>query len=166
MKTKRNTFLRLAALAVCLSLLLGGAALAADTGTVDPLVTLAYLTGEFSDGLTARMERVADRAADQAKAEMESQIAAFSAAMAASSAGQTLSNGYETVTLAPGTQASYAAGAEILFMEGSASASSALSDTTAGAALGPGSALTGCHLYAALSAGQITAVTQTTFLMK
>ena len=61
--TRSKTMLRFAALVLGLALLLGGAALAAGDTTLDPLVTLSYLTGEFTQTILAQAQQLAQQAA-------------------------------------------------------------------------------------------------------
>ena len=162
--TRSKTILRLAALAAGLALLLGGVALAAGDTSVDPLVTLSYLTGEFTETILARAQQLAQQSTRQTQQELLEQAQAI--AQAANPAGSAdLSTGYESRTLTPGQSLTVANGTEVLVLSGALSASAAVTDVTDGLLLSGGD-LSACHLYVCVAAGTLTAHSESTVLVK
>lgn len=133
MKKKTTVILMLV---VVIALLAGVAVYAvANYGTKsDPLVTASYLRDVVQPAMLDQYQSGLTGAVDEAEAR-------FSDAL--SSAAGT----YQTVTLAAGQTLRGGAGTEVLLRSGSATASSALSDSTAGSTLAAGGSLTANHLY-------------------
>ena len=161
--TRSKRFLRLAALALGLALLLGAAALAANETTLDPLVTLSYLTGEFTDNILARASQIAGQSDQQTVQDLQAQAAAI--AQTANETARQVSTGYETVNLAAGQTLDVAGGTEVLVLSGSVTASAAVTDVSQGTLL-PGGELVSYHLYLCVLPGTLTVRSDASLLVK
>ena len=160
---KSKQILRFAALALGLALLLGAAALAANDTTLDPLVTLSYLTGEFTDSILSQARQIAGQSDQQALQDLQTQAEAI--ARTANETAQQVSAGYETVNLAAGQTLDVAEGTEVLVLSGSAAASAAVTDVTQGT-LVSGGPLAVYHLYICAMPGTLTASGDCSVLVK
>ena len=161
--TRSKRIVRLAALALGLALLLGAAALAANETTLDPLVTLSYLTGEFTDSILARASQIAGQSDQQTVQDLQAQAAAI--AQAANDTARQISTGYETVNLTAGQTLDVAGGTEVLVLSGSVAASAAVTDASQGMML-PGGELAAYHLYICVLPGTLTAYRDASLLVK
>lgn len=115
------------------------AATAGSSG--DPLVTLSYLNGVF----TGKVQTMVDDTVTQRQTELEKALSDVIANGNGGSAPQ--STLFASVTLKKGQAIEGSAGCEILLRSGSAACDPAILDTTAGAQLNSGGALTANHLY-------------------
>ena len=111
------------------------AAFAASAGTQsDPLVTLSYLTGQFTTSVLSQV----DKQVTEAQAELE---AKFDAKLQSAGGGSSSGGVYTTVALSAG----------LLLRSGSAvcatSADPGLVDTTEGGTVNAGESITANHLY-------------------
>lgn len=102
--------------------------------TSDPLVTASYLRDVVQPTMMDQYQSALNSAVDAAETRFSNELS--------SAAGS-----YQTVTLAAGQTLNGGAGTEVLLRSGSATASSALTDSTAGSTLGAGGSLTANHLY-------------------
>lgn len=143
---KQKPIFRLAAIILVSVLLLGAAALAEGDTALDPLVTLGYLTGDFSASILGQAQDMADELAEEMTQEVQAQGAMLAQAVADQPA-QTLSTGYVSVTLAVGQADLAAAGAEVLVVSGALTTSAAVTDVTDGAVVAAGGTLQANHLY-------------------
>lgn len=100
----------------------------------DPLVTASYLRDVVQPSMMDQYRSALDSAVDTAETRFSDEL---------SSAVGT----YQTVTLTAGQTLRGGVGTEVLLRSGSATASSALSDATAGSTLAAGGSLTTNHLY-------------------
>ena len=121
------------------------AAFAAGAGTQsDPLVTLSYLTGQFTTSVLSQV----DKQVTEAQAELE---AKFDAKLQSAGGGSSSGGVYTTVALSAGQTIIGAEGAELLLRSGSAvcatSADPGLVDTTEGGTVNAGESITANHLY-------------------
>ncbi len=130
MKNKR---IIISMLVVLVLLLAGVAIYAADSygSQSDPLITKSYLDSVVQP---------------QMEAELKQQLSDAAAQMRSSTPGE-----FAELTLTAGQTLRCGAGCEILLRSGSASAAGELADTTAGAGVSAGSALSANHLYAAVN---------------
>lgn len=135
------------------------AALAADAGGQDdPLVTLSYLNGVYLSRLLDEVdEKLASRNRD-----ILSELSGASSGLgsAAQPGGGTAD--FEAVTLAAGETLRGSAGCEVLFRSGAAVCAAPpgtqpLADTTSGALVSGGGALTANHLYLVLDSAGVQA---------
>lgn len=142
-------------------------ALAADVGSEsDPLVTLSYLTQQFTPSVLSQV----DSQITKAKADLAAQL---DAKIQNSGNGSTssASSVFETVTLAQGQKVVGTSGCEMMLRSGSATCTAAnnpgLIDLTGGAELNAGAAVTANHLYMTTEgSGGMTAVTPATVLVR
>ena len=155
--------LKIAAAALCVCFLFT-AAYAANAGSqTDPLVTLSYLNGTY----TQQVKTLVDQAVSQRRTEMEQSlknILAGNGGTAAASSGE--SNVFKVVTLTQGQSLVGDAGCEVMLRIGTAVCgaddSVGLIDTTAGSVLGNGQALAVNHLYmVTISPRRVTATSGT-----
>lgn len=117
--------------------MLAGVAVYAVTNygtTSDPLVTASYLRDVVQPAMMDQYQSALNSAVDAAETRFSNEL---------SSAVGT----YQVVTLAAGQTLRGGAGTEVLLRSGSATASSALVDSTAGSTLAAGGSLTENHLY-------------------
>lgn len=125
------------------------AALAAGVGSKeDPLVTLSYLEGTYTDTLLDMAEETLQRhnsQLEQALAEKVEELKDTAGASGAASAG------YTVVTLSAGQRLEGAVGTEVMLRVGTAAcyatSSPGLVDTTGGTTLSGGQPLVQNHLY-------------------
>ena len=108
----------------------------------DPLVAKSYLDDSFAPKLQSEFQTKID----QQSQILENQIAS----------ANTTTN-FTAVSLASGQSLKCSAGCEIVLRAGSASATGALSDVTAGTDIASGGALTANHLCVAAESGGVTA---------
>ena len=135
-------------IAVLALLLVAGAAAYAATsyGTQeDPLITKSYL----DEVVKPEME-----------SELQTQLDAAAAAIRSSTPGE-----FTVLELADGQTLRCGAGCQLLPVSGSVSAAGPLADTTAGAGVEAGAALSANHLYMATGDGGVTAAGAATVLV-
>ena len=121
-------------------------ALAAGVGSKeDPLVTLSYLEGTYTDTLLKK----ADETLQQRNSELESSLKAQVDRLAGS--GGTSASTYQVITLSKGQSLKGTVGTEVMLRVGTAgcyaASSPGLIDTTDGTDLAGGKALVKNHLY-------------------
>ena len=138
-----------AALCVCLLFTMAYAANASAGSASDPLVTLSYLNGTF----TNQVKSMVDQTVNERRAEMEQSLKNILAGnggtiTTTSSSG---SGAFTVVTLTQGQTLVGDVGCEVMLRVGTATCggndSVGLIDTTSGGVLGGGQALTANHLY-------------------
>ena len=131
----------------------GAGAYAASTyGTQsDPLVAKSYL----DNTLTPKLQSEFQTKVDQQSQVLENEIA---------SANKTMN--FAAVSLSKGQTLRCSAGCEVVLRNGSAAASAALSDVTAGTEVAAGDALTANHLNVAPDSAALTATTAATLLVR
>ena len=155
---------KIAAAAVCVCFLLT-AAYAANTGAGgqnDPLVTLSYLSGTY----TNQVKTMVDQAVNERKAEMEQSLNNILAGQGGTGTSTGAGSVFTVVTLTQGQTLVGDVGCEVMLRIGTAVCSSSdsvgLIDTTAGSVLGNGQALVTNHLYmVTISTRSVTATSGT-----
>lgn len=142
--------LKLAAAALCLCFLFTAAyaANASPGSQSDPLVTLSYLNGNF----TNQVKTMVDQTVTQRRAEMEQSLKNILSGSGGTVTSPNTGSGiFTVVTLAQGQSLVGQVGCEVMLRVGTASCVSedsvGLIDTTSGSVLGNGQALTVNHLY-------------------
>ena len=155
--------LKIAAAALCVCFLFT-VAYAANAGSqTDPLVTLSYLNGTY----TQQVKTMVDQAVKDRQAEMERSLKSI---LAGSGGTVTTPSGgnsvFTVVTLAQGQSLVGDVGCEVMLRVGAAVCGSddsvGLIDTTAGSVLGNGQALAVNHLYmVTISTRRVTATSGT-----
>lgn len=142
--------LKIAAAALCVCFLFSTAYAVNAGSSADPLVTLSYLNGTF----TQQVKNMVDQAVTERKAEMEQSLKNILAGnTAAPGAGVDPSGNsvFSVVTLSQGQSLVGNVGCEVMLRIGSAVCVSedsvGLIDTTSGSVLGNGQALAVNHLY-------------------
>lgn len=156
--------LKIAAAAACVCFLLT-VAYAANTGAGgqnDPLVTLSYLNGTF----TNQVKNMVDQTVNERKAEMEQSLNNILAGHGGNSASTGAGSVFTVVTLTQGQSLVGDVGCEVMLRVGTAVCGSAdsvgLIDTTSGSVLGNGQALVTNHLYmVTISTRRVTATSGT-----
>ena len=145
---KKKMKWRLVSGVLVLSLVCGGAALAAGDEK-DPLVTLSYLQQTVIPSVVAQVEEKAAARQTQLQQDLASQIDQYK--QTASAGGGGSQAGYTLVTLTKGQTMSLEVGCEVLLRIGSltvnAGTSPALIDLTTGGTINAGASLTQNHLY-------------------
>ena len=142
-------------------------AMAADVGSEsDPLVTLSYLTQQFTPSVLNQV----DSQSTKAKAELATQLEAKLQGSGSGNASSA-SSAFEVVALTQGQKVVGTAGCEMMLRSGSATCTAAnnpgLIDLTGGAELNAGAAVTANHLYMATEgSGGMTAVAAATVLVR
>lgn len=142
--------LKIAAMALCVCFLFT-AAYAAGSGAGgqgDPLITLSYLSGTY----TQQVKTMVDEAVTARKAEMEQSLRSLLAGSGGTITTPGTGNGvFSVVTLTQGQSLVGQVGCEVMLRIGTASCVSedsvGLIDTTSGSVLGNGQALAVNHLY-------------------
>ena len=156
---------KIAAAAACVCFLLT-VAYAANTGAGgqnDPLVTLSYLNGTF----TNQVKNMVDQTVNERKAEMEQSLNNILTGHGGSGAPSTSAGSvFTVVTLTQGQSLVGDVGCEVMLRVGTAvcgsSDSVGLIDTTSGSVLGNGQALVTNHLYmVTISTRRVTATSGT-----
>ncbi|MBD5133859.1 MAG: hypothetical protein HDT38_05245 [Clostridiales bacterium] len=138
-----------AAACVCFLLTVAYAASAGSPGSAnDPLVTLDYLNGTF----TNQVKAMVDQTVNERQAQMEKSLNDILAGQSGSGNGSSASGGvFAVVTLTQGQTLVGNVGCEVMLRVGSAVCGSTdsvgLIDTTSGGVLGNGQALVTNHLY-------------------
>lgn len=150
-----------AALCVCFLFTAAYAANAAPGGQTDPLVTLSYLNGAF----TNQVKSMVDQTVNDRQAEMEQSLNSILAG-ASSGAAPAGSGVFAVVTLSQGQTLVGDVGCEVMLRIGSAVCGSTdsvgLIDTTTGANLPSGGGLAANHLYmVTISTRSVTATSGT-----
>lgn len=141
-------------------------ALAAGVGSKeDPLVTLSYLEGTYTDTLLKK----ADDTLQKRNSELESSLKAQVDRLAGASGGTSTST-YQVVTLSKGQSLKGTVGTEVMLRVGTAgcyaTSSPGLIDTTDGSDLSGGKALVKNHLYMMTVEGRaVTATADTVKLL-
>ena len=168
MQSGKKLCLKLGALALALTALIGAAAYAAGAGTsTDPLVTVSYLENTFTPSITSSVNSQISSARSSLDDSLAARVRAFesnlSSAQTPAAAAETE---YVSHTLSSGQTLDVTPGTEILFLSGKATAAAALTDTTAGTSVSSGGALSAYHLYLATGTGTITAAGEAAMLVK
>lgn len=145
---------KIAAAALCVCFLFTAAYAANAGGQNDPLITLSYLNGPF----TQQVKTMVDQTVTARKAEMEQSLRDILAGQGGSSAVPGGSGVFTVVTLAQGQSLVGDVGCEVMLRIGSAVCASpdsvGLIDTTSGSVLGSGQALEANHLYMVTISGR------------
>ncbi len=168
MKAGRKLCLKLAALAAALTAAVGLVALAAGAGSsTDPLVTVSYLEDTFEPSVTESVESEIASASSELESSLSSRISSFRSNLTAQTTTSTAASDYTTQTLQAGQTITVQAGTEILFLEGSATVSSAgITDATTGQTLAASGSMSVNHLYMATFECVITAAEEARFLIR
>ncbi len=153
---------KMAAAAACVCFLFTVAYAANAGGQDDPLVTLSYLNGTF----TNQVKGMVDQAVNERQAQMEKSLNDILAGHGGSGSPAGTGSVFTVVTLAQGQSLVGDVGCEVMLRVGSAVCTSGdsvgLIDTTAGTVLGSGQALAANHLYmVTIGPRQVTAVSGT-----
>ena len=139
--------LKIAAAAVCVCFLLTVAYAATAGGQDDPLVTLSYLNGTF----TNQVKTMVDQTINERQAQMEKSLNDILAGHIGSGSSSGEGSVFAVVTLTQGQSLVGDVGCEVMLRVGSAVCGSpdsvGLIDTTAGSVLGSGQALADNHQY-------------------
>ena len=159
--------LKITAAAACVFFLLTAAYAASAGSSGDPLVTLSYLNGTF----TNQVRTMVDQTVNDRRAEMEQSLKDLLAGQGGASTPGTSSGAFTLVTLGQGQSLVGSVGCEVMLRLGSAvcGASDAvgLIDTTGGTVLASGEALASNHLYmVTISPRTVTAATAATLLVR
>lgn len=145
---------KIAAAALCVCFLFTAAYAANAGGQNDPLITLSYLNGPF----TQQVKTMVDQTVTARKAEMEQSLRDILAGQGGSSAVPGGSGVFTVVTLAQGQSLVGDVGCEVMLRIGSAVCASpdsvGLIDITSGSVLGSGQALEANHLYMVTISGR------------
>ena len=122
----------------------------------DPLITISYLEQQAMPDILEQVDDKVDARESALKSQLQSVVDGYVDQVEdkLSGSGQTAGGVFQTVTLKAGQTLKASAGCEILLRSGAASCVSGLIDTTTGASLGVGNALTANHLYLAVADGQ------------
>lgn len=152
MRTKKKLLIALGVI-IAVAFISGASILAATTlgTTADPLVTLSYLTSKLKPQIMNDVNASINSAEAALSAQLDTQVNGFTSDIDAKlngSASQTA--GFTLVTLAKDQTVTCGVGTEILLRTGTAAATgsgAALVDTTSGATLSSGGALTANHMY-------------------
>ena len=152
---KRKQWAILAA-ALALTMLCGGAALAAGGDETDPLVTLSYLEQIFLPKVTQQAETQAAAKQGELEASLDGKIDSYRTEMEKNIGDTAVEEGsasFELVTIKKGQKLLPAIGCEMLLRVGTATVdcgtNPALIDISTGGTLNKGSSLTKNHLYMA-----------------
>ena len=154
---------KIAMAVLCVCFLFSAAYAANAGGQNDPLVTLSYLNGTY----TQQVKNMVDQAVTQRKVEMEQSLRNILAGSGGTVSTPSGGNGvFTVVTLSQGQTLVGDVGCEVMLRVGSAVCGSAdsvgLIDTTAGSVLGNGQALAANHLYmVTISPRRVTATAGT-----
>jgi hypothetical protein len=147
--TRKTSLMKILAAALIVGSVLSLAAVKAGADTSsDPLVTLSYLNGTYRTNLLTDVNSAVAAGQKTLSADLAGQISGLQSSMSAAKPA-TASNPFQTVTLAAGKSVSVSAGAQILFLSGTAKPNAQLSDTTDGTTYVAGAALKPNHLYIA-----------------
>ena len=157
MNNKKTPMARAGAAVLAGLCLTAGVALGAGEGTQsDPLVTLSYLTQTVTPSILDQVDEQAAQRQQELQTQLQSAIQGYTAQMEAAlggSGGAQYTSTYTVVTLTSGQQLNMEVGCEVMLRIGTAacvsSSSPGLIDTTTGATLNDGGALTTNHLYMA-----------------
>ena len=139
--------LKIAAALMCVCFLFTAAYATSAGSSTDPLVTLSYLNGTY----TEQVKAMVDQTVNERKAEMEQSLRNVLAGNGGTTA-PTAGNGvFTVVTLTQGQSLVGDVGCEVMLRIGAATCVSedsvGLIDTTSGGVLGTGAALSQNHLY-------------------
>lgn len=139
--------LKIAAALMCVCFLFTAAYATSAGSSTDPLVTLSYLNGTY----TEQVKAMVDQTVNERRAEMERSLREILASQGGTSTPTNGGSVFTVVTLYQGQALVGSAGCELLLRSGSAVCSAAdsmgLTDITSGSALGGGGALSNDHLY-------------------
>jgi len=155
--TRKTSLMKILAAALIAASVLSMAAMTsgADTSS-DPLVTLSYLSGTYRTNLLTDVNSAVAAGQKTLSADLAAQISGMQSSMSAAKPASAETS-FTTVSLAAGKSVSVSAGAQILFLSGSAKPDGQLSDTTDGTTYIAGAALSANHLYIAGSDCSISA---------
>lgn len=149
-KSKRWTIL---GSALALTVLCGGAALAAGGDQSDPLVTLSYLNQTVIPDVVSQVETKASTRQTELAKNLSDQITQYKQDIAGIESGSGSSASYALVTITSGQTMSLEVGCEVMLRVGTATVSAATSpaliDVSTGGTINNGTALTQNHLYMA-----------------
>ncbi|MGE4277263.1 MAG: hypothetical protein AB7E30_08850 [Lawsonibacter sp.] len=150
-KSKRWTIL---VSTLALTVLCGGAALAASGDQSDPLVTLSYLNQTVIPDVVSQVETKASTRQTELAKNLSDQITQYKQDIAdTEKAGSESGASYTLVTLTSGQTMSLDVGCEVMLRVGTATVSAATSpaliDVSTGGTINNGAALTQNHLYMA-----------------
>ena len=122
----------------------------------DPLITISYLEQQAMPDILEQVDDKVDARESALKSQLQSVVDGYVDQVEdkLSGSGQTAGGAFQTVTLKAGQTLKGSAGCEILLRSGTATCVSGLINTTNGASLGAGNALTANHLYLAVADGQ------------
>ena len=138
---------------LALTVLCGGAALAASGDQSDPLVTLSYLNQTVIPDVVSQVETKAGTRQTELAKNLSDQITQYKQDIAAIGSGSGSSASYTLVTLTSGQTMALDVGCEVMLRVGAATASAATSpaliDVSTGGTINSGVALTQNHLYMA-----------------
>ena len=138
---------------LALSVLCGGAALAAAGDQNDPLVTKSYLDQTVIPDIVSQVETKAEERQKQLKEDFSAQIEQYKKDVAAMGTGGGSGASYTLVTLTSGQTMSLEVGCEVMLRVGTvkvnAATSPALIDISTGGTVNNGTSLTKNHLYMA-----------------
>lgn len=139
--------------ALALTTLCGGAALAAAGDQSDPLVTKSYLDQAVIPNVVSQVEAKAAARQEELKANFAAQIEQYKKDIAAMGTGGGSSASYTLVTLTSGQNMALEVGCEVVLRVGTAkvtaATSPALIDVSTGGTIDNGASLTKNHLYMA-----------------
>lgn len=139
----------------------------------DPLVTLSYLTGAFTDQVLEKVDKALEERGSALRRELEQEIAQAEQALRDQLGGAPSPGGgaaYAAVTLSEGQTLRGSAGCEVILRSGSAvcaaSGSPGLVDATSGGSLSNGGSLQQNHLYLMPDAQGVRASGAVTLLVR
>lgn len=149
---------KIAAAALCVCFLFTAAYAANAGGQNDPLVTLSYLNGTF----TNQVKAMVDQTVNERQAQMEKSLNDILAGQGGTGSSTGAGSVFTVVTLTQGQSLVGDVGCEVMLRIGTAVCGSpdsvGLVDTTAGTVLGNGQALATNHLYmVTISTRRVTA---------
>lgn len=169
---KRSMRVILCAIAAAAALAAFGALAAGGAGSQDdPLVTLSYLSGPFTNQVTEKLDKLLEERNTSLRQELAGQLQqALQGQLPGSAVSGAAGGGYTAVTLSDGQTLFGEAGCEVLLRSGGASCTgtgaSALLDTTTGDGLSGGGVLTVNHLYLLSDSRGILASGETVLLVR
>ncbi|MEA4933353.1 MAG: hypothetical protein VB071_07215 [Lawsonibacter sp.] len=140
--------------ALALTVLCGGAALAANGDQSDPLVTLSYLNQTVIPGVVSQVETKASTRQTELAKNLSDQITQYKQDIAnTGGSGSASGVSYTLVTITSGQTMFLDVGCEVMLRVGAATVSAATSpaliDVSTGGTINSGTALTQNHLYMA-----------------
>ena len=153
--------------ALALTVMCGGAALAAAGDESDPLVTKSYLDQTVLPGLVSQVEEKAATRQSELEKSLAAQIEQYKQDVAAMGTGGTGSDAsYTLVTLTSGQTMALEVGCEVMLRVGTATVNAATSpaliDISTGGTINNGTSLTKNHLYMATIADRTITPTAAT----